>query len=140
MKRKTIAKLITLILAVVVAATVLTGCIVNYNEDEDLSQVILEVNPVEIEYTVPMKGDYLDLDGNKVKNPNNEPGFETDAEGNVQAVLYDHAGNPIGKPMLENGAIKYEQGSDVVRRVCRLVCRGKRSRHGRDRIQIYGRD
>ncbi len=114
MKRKTIAKLITLILAVVVAATVLTGCIVNYNEDEDLSQVILEVNPVEIKYIVPMKGDYLDLDGNKVKNPNNEPGFETDAEGNVQAVLYDHAGNPIGKPMLENGAIKYEQGSDAV--------------------------
>ncbi len=114
MKRKTIAKLITLILTVVVAATVLSGCIVSYNEDEDLSQVILEVNPVKIEYTVPMKGDYLDPDGNRVRNTGNVPGIETDSDGNVQSVLYDHAGNPIGKPAVENGAIKYEQTADKV--------------------------
>ena len=124
MKKRSLIKLIALITVVAAAAAVLSGCIVSYSEEKDYSQVILEVNPVEITYEVPMYFDYLDPDGEPVTNHvklddgDDNPAYvaevPTDENGVVQTVRYANDGTVIKKPVVENHAIKYTDETNTV--------------------------
>ena len=112
MKKTKIKKITALALAAVMAAAFLTGCsIFEYNEDADMEQTILEINPIEYTYEVPVTVDYEDPDGNPVHAVDNDPdsasfGEETDEI--VSAVLRDHDGDPIHIPAEnDSGAMLY---------------------------------
>ncbi len=98
MKKRTIIKLTVLILAVAIAATVFAGCVFVYDEDTDLSQVILDINSVDITYEVPLTEDYTDSNGNPVYKLNDG----LDEYGNVADNVKDvRASDNFAKPTTE---------------------------------------
>lgn len=125
MKKRTILKVMVLALAFAVAAGVFVGCVFSYDEDTDLSQVILEINPVTVTYDVPWTDDALDPDGNPVYAVNDgldgmgrptadiaavrasaEFGKTSTTE-IVKTVRRTHDGQAIHKAKLSNGKVLY---------------------------------
>ncbi|MBR6789109.1 MAG: hypothetical protein IKM44_04810 [Clostridia bacterium] len=112
MKRNKILKFIALIVSAISIMAVFSGCIFNYEEDLDLNQVILEINPIEIEHRVPVMSDYLDPDGKPVRAEDRVLGEKNNLtlkNGVVQAVKRDHNGNAIYVPKIDGGNILYEK-------------------------------
>lgn len=120
MKKTRTKKIIALALTAVMSAALLTGCtIFEYDEDADMSQTILEINPIEYTYEIPIKVDYEDPYGNPVYEINNDPSsadFGKTTNTVVSAVLRDHDGYPIHVPATNAAGemlyVGYEKGSD----------------------------
>ena len=113
MKKHTLIKLILLSLTLVVGASVLTGCTFSYDEETDMSQVILEINPVEITYEMPVYEDYLDLKGKPVlasydyDRKSATFGEKLASPTVVKSVRRTSAGDPVRVAETENGEVLY---------------------------------
>lgn len=99
MKKNKIKKFIVILLSVLMVMTTVTGCtIIEYQDDRDMRQVILNVNTYEMEYEVPF---YVDLLGET-----NETVLDSDGKAfsTVQRDLY---GDPVLVPVVSSGKIVY---------------------------------
>ncbi len=99
-KKKTLIKLFLPLLAVIIGASVFTGCTFSYDEETDLSQVILEINPVTLTYEVPVMTDLKDPDGKVVTasvdyDRSSDTFGEKVTEYKVQTVKRTHDGDAI---------------------------------------------
>ncbi len=105
-------------------ATVFAGCVFSYDEDKDLSQVILEIAPFELTYEVPLTVDYIDPFGNPVRKLNdgldefgdpvdnigeirNSADFGEPTDEIVQTVRRTHDGAAIHKAKIKDGKVVY---------------------------------
>lgn len=113
MKKNTLIKLIVLSLTLIVGASVLTGCTFSYDEDTDMSQVILEINPVTLSYEVPVYEDYTDPDGKTVyaaydyDRTSPDFGKKLATAAPVRAVRRTTAGDPVRVAKTEGGDVLY---------------------------------
>lgn len=100
MKKLSIKKILALGLVLALVIPFAVGCsLVVYNEDRDMQQVVLRVESFEMEYNVPFYVQYKNSSGKKINYEDGTP---------VMTVQRDEEGNPIHKPVVENGKVVYQ--------------------------------
>lgn len=99
-----------------VTIPVLVACsIIEYDEETDYGQVVIEIKPVSIEYKVPLYTEYKDLSGNVVRETDDDPSSANFGKETSEAVLTvkrDHNGDPIYETKKDGNDLLFAGYSD----------------------------